>query len=93
MLVCWLLFSSVGMCQKISSEFSQRKYDLAIMTLEMDQGDDGVSKLIALRVAGPEFVVDLPCNHIDLKLIPEKLLKSSWALWPMLTVSATGRQR
>lgn len=80
------------MCQKISSEFSQRKYDLAIMTLEMDQGDDGVSKLIALQV-GPEFVVNLPCNLIDLKLIPEKLLKSSWALWPMLTVPATGRQR
>lgn len=81
------------MCQKISSEFSQRKYDLVIMTLEMDQGDDGVSKLIALRVGGSEFVVNLPCNLIDLNLIPEKLLKSSRALWSMLTVPATGRHR
>lgn len=78
------------MCQEMSPEFSQRKYDLVIMTLETDQGDDSVSNVLALQAGGPEFLRDLPCNHNHQSLIPEKILKSSLALWSMLTISAQG---
>lgn len=75
------------------SEFSQRKHDLAIMTLETDQGDDSVRKAPALQAEGLDCVRDLPCNHNDLSLIPVKILKSIWVLWCMLTIPAPERWR
>lgn len=75
----------------MSSEFSQRKYDLARMTLEMNQGDDSVRKALALEAEESDCVRDLPCNHNDLNLIPAKIPKSGWVPW--LPISAPERLR
>jgi hypothetical protein len=61
---------------------------MEIMTLEMDQGDDSAHKVLALYAGGPEFVRYLPWDHNHLNLIPEKILKSTQALWYMVKIPA-----